>query len=162
MFDVLIYLYETYYRPDACPDEILLAKKLSAIGFEEENIVQALNWLTSLAKVVKGFASFSAFSATQSLSSSTRLYIEEEIQTLGLEAIGFIQILEIEKMLNPVQREIIIEQALAAHSSPLSLEKLKIIVLMVLWSQGKEPNNLALDALFMDEEETEAPPSTLH
>ena len=50
MFDVLVYLYETYYRPDACPDSEALVKKLSAIGFEEEEIAKALGWLTALAE----------------------------------------------------------------------------------------------------------------
>jgi uncharacterized protein Smg (DUF494 family) len=36
MFDVLVYLYETYYRPDACPDSEALVKKLSAVGFERK------------------------------------------------------------------------------------------------------------------------------
>jgi uncharacterized protein Smg (DUF494 family) len=48
MFDVLVYLYETYYRPDACPEPEALVKKLSAIGFEEDEISQALGWLTDL------------------------------------------------------------------------------------------------------------------
>ena len=50
MFDVLVYLYETYYRPDACPDSEALVKKLSAVGFEEEEISKALGWLTDLAE----------------------------------------------------------------------------------------------------------------
>jgi len=48
MFDVLVYLYETYYRPDACPEPAALVKKLSAIGFEEDEISKALGWLTDL------------------------------------------------------------------------------------------------------------------
>ena len=50
MFDVLVYLYETYYRPDACPDSEALAKKLTAIGFEQDEITKALGWLTDLAQ----------------------------------------------------------------------------------------------------------------
>ena len=30
MFDILVYLYETYYRPDACPDAEVLTQK--AVG----------------------------------------------------------------------------------------------------------------------------------
>jgi Smg protein len=48
MFDVLVYLYETYYRPDACPDADALIKKLSAVGFEQDEISKALGWLTDL------------------------------------------------------------------------------------------------------------------
>jgi len=34
MFDVLVYLYENYWRPDACPDHDQLSRKLTAVGFE--------------------------------------------------------------------------------------------------------------------------------
>ena len=31
MFDVLVYLYENYWRPDACPDHDQLTRKLSSV-----------------------------------------------------------------------------------------------------------------------------------
>ena len=45
MFDVLVYLYENYWRPDACPDHAQLMRKLSAVGFESDEIQEALSWL---------------------------------------------------------------------------------------------------------------------
>ena len=48
MFDILVYLYETYYRPDACPEPAALAKKLSAVGFDDVEISEALVWLNDL------------------------------------------------------------------------------------------------------------------
>ena len=45
MFDVLVYLYENYWRPDACPDHDQLTRKLSAVGFESDDIEEALIWL---------------------------------------------------------------------------------------------------------------------
>ena len=48
MFDILVYLYETYYRPDACPEPAVLARKLSAVGFDDVEISEALVWLTDL------------------------------------------------------------------------------------------------------------------
>jgi len=56
MFEVLVYLYETYYRPDACPEPEALVKKLSAIGFEDDEIAKALGWLTDLAETNHEFA----------------------------------------------------------------------------------------------------------
>ena len=50
MFDVLVYLYENYWRPDACPDHDQLTRKLSAVGFESEEIEDALTWLDGLAQ----------------------------------------------------------------------------------------------------------------
>ena len=49
MFDVLVYLYENYWRPDACPEHDQLARKLSAVGFESDEIEEALTWLDGLA-----------------------------------------------------------------------------------------------------------------
>ena len=47
-------------------------------------------------------------------------------------------------------REIVIERAMAAPGAPVSLEELKIIVLMVHWSTGIEPDALVLDELCDD------------
>jgi Smg protein len=158
MFDVLVYLYETYYRPDACPDSEALVKKLAAVGFEEEEISKALGWLTDLAEATNEFAD--RFQPPAAFSSGMRIYAQRELDVLGTEAVGFLQFLESAKVLNPIQREIVIERALAASESQVSLDKLKVIVLMVLWSQGKEPDALIFDELLSDDEDPE--PRLLH
>lgn len=147
MFDVLVYLYETYYRPDACPEPAALAKKLSAVGFDDVEISEALVWLTDLAEIA------GVEHALTAASTGTRFYVEEETDALGGGAIGFIQFLESAKVLTPLQREIVIERALALDEAPVSLGKLKVIVLMLLWSQGKEPDALMFDDLFGSDED---------
>ncbi len=158
MFDVLVYLYETYYRPDACPDSEALAKKLSAVGFEDDEISQALDWLTDLACTTNALSDETPTESAASV--STRIYVARETDVLGVPAIGFIQFLESAKLISPVQREIIIERALAADETPITLDKLKVIVLMVLWSQGKEPDGLMFDELFFDD--ADGQPRLLH
>ena len=154
MFDILVYLYETYYRPDACPEPEALARKLLAVGFDDVEISEAIDWLNDLTEMA-GAEPSAAFS-----SSGTRFYVEPEFDALGTPGIGFIQFLESAKVLSPVQREIVIERALALEESPVGLGKLKIIVLMLLWSQGKEPDALMFDDLFgADDEQT---PRLLH
>ncbi|MEC5163872.1 Smg protein [Janthinobacterium sp. CG_23.3] len=151
MFDILVYLYETYYRPDACPEPAALAKKLSAVGFDDEEISEALDWLTDLNAMAGA-----ALSLTTE-STGTRFYVAEESEALGTAAIGFIQFLESAKVLSSQQREIVIERALALDEAPVSLGKLKVIVLMLLWSQGKEPDALMFDDLFGGDDEQAAP-----
>lgn len=158
MFDVLVYLYETYYRPDACPDSEALVKKLSAIGFEEEEISKALGWLTDLAEATNEFSD--RYPQQTAFSFGIRIYAQQEMDVLGTEAVGFLQFLESAKVIDSIQREIIIERALAASDSQVSLDKIKVIVLMVLWSQGKEPDGLIFDELFSDDEDAE--PRLLH
>jgi Smg protein len=147
MFDILVYLYETYYRPDACPEPAALARKLSAVGFDDVEISEALDWLTGLTEMA------STEERDCAASTGTRYYVDEEYIELGSAAIGFIQFLESAKVLGPVQREIVIERALAVDESPVTLGKLKIIVLMLLWSQGKEPDALMFDDLFGSDDE---------
>jgi Smg protein len=155
MFDILVYLYETYYRPDACPEPAALARKLSAVGFDDIEISEALDWLNGLTEL--------AGSDSAAIESTgTRFYVAEEVDTLGSAAIGFVQWLELAGLLTAAQREIVIERALALDESPVTLGKLKIIVLMLLWSQGKEPDALMFDDLFGSDDEDEAAPRLLH
>ena len=82
-----------------------------------------------------------------------RVYSNAERERLGDDSIGFISFLESAGLLPPPMREMVIDRANAIGSTPLELEDLKIIVLMVFWSQGQEPDALILDELFVDVED---------
>jgi Smg protein len=146
MFDVLVYLYETYWRPDACPDHAQLTRKLSAAGFESEEIEEALSWLDGLA------GSAESHSGKQS-PHAVRVYSTAEQERLGEESIGFVSFLESAGVLPPPMREMVIDRAMAVGANPIDLEDLKVIVLMVFWSLGEEPDALILDELFVAPEE---------
>jgi Smg protein len=47
-------------------------------------------------------------------------------------------------------REIVVDRAMAVTDHPVDLDDLKIIVLMVYWSAGIEPDALVLDELCDD------------
>jgi Smg protein len=146
MFDVLVYLYENYWRPDACPDHQQLSRKLSAVGFESDEIQEALRWLDGLAN------SAEARVAAQQ-SGSLRVYSDAERDLLGEDSIAFISFLESAGVLPPEMREMVVDRASAVGDGPLELEDLKVIVLMVFWSLGEEPDALILDELFVDPED---------
>ena len=146
MFDVLVYLYENYWRPDACPDHAQLKRKLSAVGFESDEIQEALSWLDGLATAAESYSG-------QQSASSLRVYSLAEQELLGEESIGFISFLESAGVLPPPMREMVIDLAMAIGVGRLDLEDLKIIVLMVFWSLGEEPDALILDELFVDPED---------
>lgn len=148
MFDVLVYVYENYWRPDACPDHGLLARKLSAVGFESDEIQDALNWLDGLTGPYSGECDVTPQGAL-----SLRVYLPREQETLGEESIGFIRFLEASGVLPPEMREKVIDRAMAASQTPLHLDDLKVIVLMVFWSRGEEPDALVLDELFVAPED---------
>ena len=143
MFDVLVYLYENYWRPDACPEPQQLRRKLSAVGFETDEIQDALRWLDGLANTAE--------SVTGSpVPGSMRIYTDAEREVLDEQAVGFITFLESAGVLAAPLREMVIDRAMAVGSGAMGLEDLKIIVLMVFWSLGEEPDALVLDELFVD------------
>ncbi len=146
MFDVLVYLYENYWRPDACPDHRQLTLKLSAVGFESDEIREALSWLDGLAITANGHHG-------EQSAQGVRVYTDHEHEVLGHTSIGFISFLESAGVLPPTMREMVIDRAVNAGELPLDLEELKIIVLMVFWSLGEEPDALILDELFVAPEE---------
>ncbi|WP_428421590.1 DUF494 family protein [Methylibium sp.] len=144
MFDVLVYLYENYWQPDACPDHRQLSRKLSAMGFENEEIEDALSWLAGLTLAAE------SHSGEQS-ADALRVYSPAELEHLGEASIGFVSFLESAGVLRAPMREMVIDRAMAIPASPLAVEDLKIIVLMVFWSLGEEPDALILDELFVDD-----------
>lgn len=153
MFEVLVFVYENYWRGEACPELAHLEVKLNAAGFEADEIEEALNWLDELhlaaARSPPVVAPTLATPTLQVTSRprSMRIYTLDEQEHLGVQCLGFITFLEALGALSADTREIVIDRAMAAPADPLPLEDLKIIVLMVFWSLGQEPDALVLDEL---------------
>ncbi|MBK8336726.1 MAG: DUF494 domain-containing protein [Sterolibacteriaceae bacterium] len=148
MFEILVYLFENYAHVDACPAPDQLARKLSAAGFEDEDISAALDWLSGLDRPAE-----EAHARTSPSAGSFRAYANEECARLDSGCRGFIAFLEGSGVLNPLMREIIIERAMALSEGRLSLSKLKVIVLIVLWSRQQALDTLILEELLSDDEE---------
>ena len=148
MLEILVYLYETYYRPETFPEKAALSKTLSDIGFKETEIADALVWLNHLAETSERFAE--RHPERGSFSRAQRIYAPEEVSSLGHKAVGFIQSLETAGILDPVLREIVIERSLAADISPMPIEQLRLIVLFILWSQGEDTDIALLHPAFAD------------
>ncbi len=146
MFDILVYLFENYFHAEAYPEAEQLALKLSAAGFEDEEISEALEWLDGLREVGDSRPDIAADST------SIRCYSEDELARLDVECRGFIAFLENAGVLNPVTREMILERALALPDHAVSLSRLKIIVLMVLWNQHQAMDTLILEELLSGED----------
>ncbi len=168
MFEVLVYVYENYWQGDACPELHQLSRKLTAVGFDAEEIQAALVWLNglniaaqntqidlpadpSLTDAAQATTKLPTGFQPQSLH-SLRVYSVTEQHHLGAQTLGFVSFLESAGVLPPHMREIVIDRAMAAPGEPLALDDLKIIVLMVYWSFGEEPDALVLDELCDDAE----------
>jgi Smg protein len=149
MFEVLAFVYENYDPGESCPEPAHLQRKLSAVGFESDEIGDALTWLKGL----DGAAHPSPLLPwlIQPLPGSVRIYPRHEQNHLGVQALGFLSFLENACQMPAQLREVIIERAMAAPGGPVSLDDLKIIVLLVYWRFGQEPDALLLDELCGDD-----------
>lgn len=162
MFEVLVFVYENYWHGDACPESAHLERKLSMVGFDADEIQDALTWLNDLRRAAHGFLqpdtssdheSASPLSMIQGIEQSPlsmRVYSANEQERLGSQCLGFINFLESAGVLPAHMRELVIDRAMAIPEDSVPLDDLKIIVLMVYWSLGKEPDALVLDELCDD------------
>jgi Smg protein len=146
VFDVLIYLFENYMddETDMTPDPDAIRTELLEAGFPHKEINKAFDWLESLSeqKPIKT-CSLPAF----------RIYSTQECAKLDTECRGLLMFLEQSGILTAASREMVIDRAMALQEEAISLENLKWIVLMVLFSQPNEEiafarmENLVYEAL---------------
>lgn len=144
MYDILVYLFETYLSADAHPEPKQLAHKLSAAGFEDDEISEALDWLSGLQRAVDAQAAIPV--GTRSL----RLFDDVELSKLDSECRGFLQFLGNSGVVDAPTREAIIEHAMTLPGAPIDIASFKVIVLMVLWSRRKAVDSLLVDELLSE------------
>lgn len=142
MFDVLIHLHETWLDGESCPDPDTLAIKLKAAGFDDEDIDDALGWLTGLAmdesaRLPESFAQRASFHA----------YTPGELRVLSPECQGYLAFLEERGIVDAIEREIIIDRAQALPHGAPDIAQLRVVVLLVLWAEGTDLDSLALEEL---------------
>ena len=153
MFDILVYQFENYVHVRACPEGDQLARKLSAAGFENEEISEALVWLEGLRREPE-------LPEIAPENDSVRIFASEELNRLDADCRGFLAFLEDAGVLDALTREMIIERAMALPDHRLTRSRLKVIVLMVLWRQEQSIDTLILDELLTEEDED--PDPTFH
>lgn len=141
MFEILMYLFESYFDAGSYPEPEKLSRKLSAAGFEGEEISEALTWLSALQEQ-------NPDSYPDSLEhSGQRHFAELEMQLIGYEARQFLLFSEQQHLISAVEREMIIDRSVALKQEHLALDKLKLIMLMVLWNRHQDLDPLLIEEL---------------
>jgi Smg protein len=143
MYDVLAYLFENCQQAELADDRERVARKLSAAGFEDSDISEALHWLAGVLEAPRA-----ARGSLPDPQRSFRAFAPRELAKLDAECRGFVITLEQSGILNPEMRELVLERSLAASGYALSLDQLKLIVLMVLWNQQTSTSRLLAEDLF--------------
>ncbi len=143
MYEVLVYLFENCQQAELADDRERVARKLSAAGFEDADISEALHWLAGVLRTARTTNASLPDSRT-----SFRAFAPRELAKLDAQCRGFLITLEQSGILTAETRELVLERSLAASGPSLSLDQLKLIVLMVLWNQKTPTSQLLAEDLF--------------
>ncbi|KGQ18037.1 hypothetical protein LF41_1892 [Lysobacter dokdonensis DS-58] len=156
ILDVLLYLFEHYFTNDTVPpvgdrDSLQsspLYSELTQAGFSPAEIGKAFDWLDALAEQRPE-------SAPKRINGPTRVFHGPELDKLDTETRGFLLFLEQHGVLDPDQRELVLDRAMALDQEELDLDDLKWVVLMVLFNQpGSEAAYAWMETqMFLDEPE---------
>lgn len=134
VLDVLLYLFENYLEDiDEQPPRAALEQMLHSSGFPDSMVRQALDWLETLALRQESPAPGATRTDVQ------RIFGPVEIERLSVEARGFLMHLEHVGILDPAQREVVIEHLLALDVEVVGIEEVKWVTLITLFRQpGQE------------------------
>ncbi|VAW81283.1 Protein of unknown function Smg [hydrothermal vent metagenome] len=135
--DVLMYLFKNYIDGELeyVPDRESLETELVEAGFPDHQINQAFNWLDELASGQP--PTTDSFPQNNSI----RIYTVEEMQLLDLECRGFLHFLEQSKVISPEIREVIIDRVLALEGSEIDIDRLKWIIVMIMFNLPEHDSN---------------------
>ena len=149
VLDILIYLFENYFDAETEdgfePDRETLKLELEKAGFPGSEVERALCWLEELA------ADPSRAEAAPT-GRAIRVFGALEQSRLDTACRGFLVHLENVGILSPAQRERVIDRLMALEGDDIDLDKLKWVVLMVLFSQpGEETAFSRMEDLVFEE-----------
>jgi Smg protein len=151
MMDILMYLFEHCLDSETgvMPEESVLRGHLDDAGFQLREIEKAFVWLEELANAREH--TFQDQLSSDHVGRSIRIYAEQEQARLDRECRGFMQFLEQTGVLDPVNRELVIDRAMALESGEIDLPQLKWVILMVLFNQpGQEAALAWMEDLLFD------------
>lgn len=142
VLDVLMYLFE-YYMADSPgqpfdTDRDTLESRLVEAGFSHTEIGKAFGWLDTLWQRRALPAPALQRAPETAGPPSLRLYTAEEMERLDTDCRGFLLFLEGVGILSPANRELVIERVLALPEDEMDLERLKWLILLVLFNQPGE------------------------
>jgi Smg protein len=80
---------------------------------------------------------------------SLRVFTEAELNKISTESLGLIIFLQQANVINDMERDLIIDRAMALKQVEVKIEETRWITMMALWNKGREKDYLFVeDALF--------------
>src|SRR5258708_35140340 len=106
MYDILVYLFENCQQAELAYDRERVAKKLSAAGFDDSDISEALHWLAGRLRAPHGAPEKLADSRT-----SLRDFAPRRLAKLDAESHGVLLTLEESETLKPQTRAPVVRRS---------------------------------------------------
>jgi Smg protein len=137
-------------------DRDSLESRLVEAGFTSAEIGKAFGWMDTLwqRRAIPPLALQHGLGPSQEPSHripSIRLYAPQEMERLDTDCRGFLLFLEGVGILSPANRELVIERVLALPEEDMDLERLKWLILLVLFTQpGEEAAYAWMEELVYD------------
>ena len=150
MFDVIIYLFESYFTFEQNLElsEQEIQTELLDEGFDQQDVIKAMNWLSNLQNLYEKDPD-SAMSLPQT--SSHRVYTQLEALRISKENQGFILYLEQAEILTPIARELVIDCIMMLDAVELDEYDFQWLILMVLYNDPKDDRAyLQLESILFD------------
>lgn len=150
MFDVIIYLFESYFTFEQKLElsEQEIRSELLEEGFDQQDVIKAMNWLSNLQNLYEK-DSDSVMSLPQV--SSHRIYTKRESLRISKENIGFLIYLEQAEVLTPIARELVIDCVMSLDVMELDEYDFQWLILMVLYNDPSDNQAyLQLESILFD------------
>jgi len=151
MFNLLIYMFENYLSSKTHLDFNSITLELEAAGFDNTDIKNAVNWFSQLKKMSDKVPLYT----NQQLNNKLRVFTNHEKEKIASDGLGFILFLEQARILNSVEREIILDQAMVINQSRINIDEIRWIVMMTLWNNNRENDYLFVENTLYQSKQSE-------
>ena len=144
MFEVLVFIFENYIAHHALPDDDVMTQELSAAGFNQKDIQGAVGWFQEMKSMLTQPPAVYSHQH-----SAMRILTNSELKKINTESISFVLFLQQANVINDVERDLIIDRAMALKQGQVNIEEMRWITMIALWNEGREKDYLFVeDALF--------------
>lgn len=144
MFEVLVFMFENYFANQAMPDDTTLEQELAEAGFKQNDILGAFSWYEGMKSILNKPELDYSHQAT-----ATRLFTKSELKKINTESLGFLIFLQQANVISDMERDLIIDRAMALKQALITIEETRWITMMALWNKGREKDySFVEDALF--------------
>jgi len=144
MFEVLVFMFENYFAEQAMPDDATLEQELSEAGFKQHDILGAFDWFKSMKSVLNAPELDYSHQAT-----ATRMFTKNELKKIDNESLGFLIFLQQANVISDMERDLILDRAMALKQAKITIEETRWITMIALWNQGRDKDySFVEDALF--------------